>query len=177
MHAATKLDEGWPLHIALGHRKPIVCALYTARYTSVVSPLRGRNADKRVNCTFNPAKTLPNLKSRVQGSIKKTKVGQGFLLEWQVFVQCTAFCLNYAFLTRRCNASYRQGFSGAKLHPTEGSTQCIAQETNAQKYYKKSLMKPNKLKKYIVILSFMTEPRERLIPLNYEISCGTRLKI
>ena len=73
MSTAIKPGEGWPLHIALWHRMPFVCALYTARYTSVVPPLWGRNTDNRVNCTSHPAQTLPNLNPRVKGQLKKKK--------------------------------------------------------------------------------------------------------
>ena len=34
-----KPGEGWPPHSALGYRMAAACALYTARYTSVASPL------------------------------------------------------------------------------------------------------------------------------------------
>ena len=65
MSAAIKPSEGWPLHITLGHRMSFNCALYTARYTSVVSPLRDRNTDNWVNCTSHPAMTLSNFNPRV----------------------------------------------------------------------------------------------------------------
>ena len=45
-HLLTQVDarsdkpgRGWPPYNALGYRMAIVCALYTARYTSVPSPL------------------------------------------------------------------------------------------------------------------------------------------
>ena len=47
----------------LGYRMAVVCALYTVRYISVPSPLRGRNTVYR--------QPLPNLNPRVQGLVKK----------------------------------------------------------------------------------------------------------
>merc|ERR1712074_357034 len=47
-----KPGGGWPPYYALGYRMAIVCAPYTARYTSVPSPLRGRNTDNPSQTSF-----------------------------------------------------------------------------------------------------------------------------
>ena len=102
MSAVIKPGEVWPLHIALGHRMAIACALYTARYTSVTSPLRGRNTDNRVNYSSHPAKTLSILNPRELGQFQKI----------QCFFEHLIFCLDLSknswILERKMFLFYQQ---------------------------------------------------------------------